>query len=48
MGGEPGALHIPGCPARRAADVRREAATVEAVRSAWTAQLIEASLDAPP
>lgn len=27
---------------------RREAATVEAVRSAWTAQLIEASLDAPP
>ncbi|MFI2781245.1 serine/threonine-protein kinase [Streptomyces sp. ALB3] len=27
---------------------RREAATVEAVRSAYTAQLIEASLDAPP
>lgn len=27
---------------------RRETATVEAVRSAYTAQLIEASLDAPP
>ncbi|MFC8225900.1 protein kinase [Streptomyces sp. NPDC057287] len=27
---------------------RREAATVETVRSAWTARLIEASLDTPP